>query len=187
MHVSKWAGHHPGTKARFPRGLARILGDKAEDKVRYLSSPCLLHPSKLGCVCAGFECAHSNCDPFLSVVSHFSPSLAFTYFSYLSVVSALPLFCVFPPPSLNGFSLYFSILHFSHLGVLEKLVVDLLDHDLPSAPTTLIFLLPLFLLVLPHPCLPGHSPFMVLSTFLLLISTKCDRISSFCAVTLLWR
>lgn len=42
----------------------------------------------------------------LSIVSCFSPSLGFTYFSYLGVVLALPLFCVFAPPSLNELSLY---------------------------------------------------------------------------------
>lgn len=89
-------------------------------------------------------------------------SVGFTYFCYSGIDLSLPLFDVFPPPFLNGFSLYFSILYSSHLGPPEKLVVDCWIVNLLSESATLFHLL--FLLVLPHPCLPIHAALIITIT-----------------------
>lgn len=194
MHVSKWAGQHPGTNACFPHGLARIPGDKAEDKVCWLSSPCYVScvlPSLVEYV-LGLNVpvvpfrSSRNCDPFVYCVSLLS--IIRIFFSYLGVVLALPLFCVFPPPSLNGLSLYLVSFIFLPWESLRNWlqtcrIVTCRQHPPP--------LYSFFLLVLPHPRLPIVSPFILLSTFLLHISRKWPYISSFCTITqccsLLWR
>lgn len=83
-----------------------------------------------------FRTIHDDSGLFFYLLFHFSLSLGF---GFLSAFLTLPLSCVFPPSSLN--SAVFTVLYVFHMGVPEKLTVDLVDHDLLSAPATLAFLL----------------------------------------------
>lgn len=92
----------------------------------------------------------------LSIVCHFCQSLGFTYFCYPDINLALPCLVSSHHHLLMGLV---SISDSSHLGAPEKLVVDCWIMNLLSESATLLHLL--FLLVLPHSCLPVHTPLII--------------------------
>lgn len=154
MHVSKWTGQHPGTKAGFPCGFL-----KTKKRTSYAGSLVLImYPAtflrliKYVLVLNVPELypsgGHSSCDPFVYCVPLLS-IVRIYWFSYLDVDLSLPLLCVFPPLSLHGFSFYFNILYFPYLGCVGSW---------PAVSTWhLISLFLLFLLELPHLPFTPHS------------------------------